>query len=1804
MSNSASSKIAFSTAFIGTIMMYRLVNHLKTEYNKNNSKDITTKKAKKKITNENHINKIKKSRRYPKIEDQISLQALSELTKASNVSLRDSAMKILLDRAISDDFLPDIIKACKTDLDNDIQKKAICTVQQLSKQEENRPILVKHGILKILTELLANKKKNYLRLSVVTSIFHIIQENDDNKRAIVNYGILDSIYRILSSTPNCNNDLKYWTLLILHQLSLTEELHNKMVDRGFIKLLAQLARRTFGNTSMQKLCFHSLVRIITELDEEQSIKYLNELLKLNIITLISSCLKNEDTELVYWTIGLIHEFAVKDIARNEISNIKGLLKIMLSHLNNDEASIPRVLIRTLKCLGVGNEQFQREMIKQGIVEKLISCLNSNDEDVQCWTILLLHDLSRLGECAEEFIKGKGVNTLLMLSSEVNVHLNLHITDILVYMLSSDKNSEFINDPKFHSVVITYCQSNEPILQYAGVALLLNLVTVADEKCVYKIIEDKTLEQLRYLIFESEKTNVMILSAKILLIISSKISNERSEEINNIITFNFVLPLIEKIISITVSSIMLFFPNYINNSPLTSPQSGDDDESNAFDSPVSNNYGPFSPISPVLEKFKDCNIDEKEMKRKNKRSPVFSEMKYKEIDTLHGLLETLHIFIKSTYFDYFMEQYGDESFYGDDDYNNSDNIRNSLENLESSLLDLLVLPLVKGNSNNGKKESEMSNSSKDFSNSNDVNLSDENEMDNYGNNMKYIGSRENDYDTDYNNQNEDTEEEEEPEQEVNENEKLKTKDEMKNELSCDALNILSVFFQYEFFRDFLLKEKMISLLYSLLNENKTIAAKSIQALSLCADKCDDKQVFINELFSYQTVLNYILEGSEVSFYVERFLSLISNYSLEELSKCKDYVEFSDTDKTSSSVLSVCKWKIRNDSWKFESIRSNYGIKHKGKYIYEIVLETDGIIQIGWATKDAVFDPKAGNGIGDDENSYSYDGHRKKKWHGLNPKNNSYGESWVVNDIISTVLDLDNGEISYYQNGLPLGVAFTEIDTEKEWYPAISLSSDQGCGIHFGSTLNPLKYPQEGCIPVSLIIMEDPTIELNKLNDNEYELFEYWKYSSDESETSEEEESIFNKDIDIPNDLNQYYELTIGFGHPKDKNAWIHVGMVEELERIYTAIYHNETIYFVASECDPTDKEYATNIMYPFLESIESLDDEVTNVIDETKTIRFVSSIKYKLHEGDTLGCGYYNLNDDNEKMNEESDIFYKIVFTINGKLLKTFIMIKSKPQNEKIFYPYIFGLKKYKINFGQEIFRFKHIYSIFKDYLLSDRAITEDEENADELENNHAEETEEEEEDNDDGDYVTKPLKKSLHYHSDDGLNTTEDDNENNGYEDENSDEIMEERNLKGKEEEDYFIEPSEEEEEEEENDFSTEISFTDYDQKEMYSPVGGEEKEEDEESKKIKHINKSKNVMNWDKKENKKSNYNRNLVHYTTNGDSNDEILTSQEDDYYNEEEEEEEEIMNIHDGREEEEEEEEEGEVTELDKADDDIEIDVEDEQVKVENNMDDDDEEEEEEEEEEEQPFEEDLSYYDEDDEVINNEIEKYKQLLKKVQTCDNEEEIDSIFADLNNMANIEGSIDDDDDDEEVEEEEEEEDGNKDQHCPPFKSVSYSQINRNDTNYYRHNGHNNKNYHGQHHQNKLLHNKSESSLVKSNPRMPRKAMSIDAIDHHQHEASSSTQNKRNQNHHGSGHVNNKNSKRKGHKKNNSYSEKNKDKLTRLENLGRSYSFNGRVRNKGKNSDNNNPTPNSPLSAKPKKKRYSNMNKKQTSRSNLHENS
>lgn len=110
------------------------------------------------------------------------------------------------------------------------------------------------------------------------------------------------------------------------------------------------------------------------------------------------------------------------------------------------------------------------------------------------------------------------------------------------------------------------------------------------------------------------------------------------------------------------------------------------------------------------------------------------------------------------------------------------------------------------------------------------------------------------------------------------------------------------------------------------------------------------------------------------------------------------------------------------------------------MYEIIVETLGIIQIGWATTECSFDAQRGHGVGDDSFSYSIDGYRAKKWHGSTRTNvicthtkfqNTYGAYFKIGDVIGVMIDLDNETMSYSINGMPMGVAFENIGKEKSW-----------------------------------------------------------------------------------------------------------------------------------------------------------------------------------------------------------------------------------------------------------------------------------------------------------------------------------------------------------------------------------------------------------------------------------------------------------------------------------------------------------------------------------------------------------------------------------------------------------------------------------------------------------------------------------------------------------------------------------------------------------------------------------------------------
>uniref|UniRef100_A0A3Q2V849 RING-type E3 ubiquitin transferase n=1 Tax=Haplochromis burtoni TaxID=8153 RepID=A0A3Q2V849_HAPBU len=150
--------------------------------------------------------------------------------------------------------------------------------------------------------------------------------------------------------------------------------------------------------------------------------------------------------------------------------------------------------------------------------------------------------------------------------------------------------------------------------------------------------------------------------------------------------------------------------------------------------------------------------------------------------------------------------------------------------------------------------------------------------------------------------------------------------------------------------------------------------------------------------------------------------------------------------------------------FSSIRATTCV-YKGKWAYEVLISSQGLMQIGWCTLSCRFNQE--EGVGDTPDSYAYDGNRVRKW---NVTTTNYGKSWAAGDIVSCLIDLDEGTITFCLNGQSLGTAFTNIKMGPgiAYFPAISLSFKESVAFNFGS--RPLRYPSQLTNPPAADLMK--------------------------------------------------------------------------------------------------------------------------------------------------------------------------------------------------------------------------------------------------------------------------------------------------------------------------------------------------------------------------------------------------------------------------------------------------------------------------------------------------------------------------------------------------------------------------------------------------------------------------------------------------------------------------------------------------------------------------------------------------------------
>ena len=137
--------------------------------------------------------------------------------------------------------------------------------------------------------------------------------------------------------------------------------------------------------------------------------------------------------------------------------------------------------------------------------------------------------------------------------------------------------------------------------------------------------------------------------------------------------------------------------------------------------------------------------------------------------------------------------------------------------------------------------------------------------------------------------------------------------------------------------------------------------------------------------------------------------------------------------------------------------------KGKWCYEVLLLSNGLMQLGFCQLKTHF--TSTTGVGDDKNSFAYDGYRLSCW---NENENRFGKVWDCGDIIGVCLNLDEQYVEFYQNGKKLGVALKDIEVGLgngiAYFPGASISEFEKCFFNFGAF--PFVYNYSGYEPIDI------------------------------------------------------------------------------------------------------------------------------------------------------------------------------------------------------------------------------------------------------------------------------------------------------------------------------------------------------------------------------------------------------------------------------------------------------------------------------------------------------------------------------------------------------------------------------------------------------------------------------------------------------------------------------------------------------------------------------------------------------------------
>lgn len=447
----------------------------------------------------------------------LSVNSLADVCQHGRISLRKSAVQLLLDRAMREDLLPHVIAALGN---RDTALKAAVVTELLVKKESFRDRLVEAGCLEPLLACLDqtseesssssnnNPEGNAILKVALIALFDLAQAENVKPR-LMELGVLHKLLNLLREPLHTRpRDSIYWTLALLHHLIQDESLRGAIASgKAAAAILARVAGFCHGANNLQKLCLHSLVLLATA-DQSQELSVLNSIVEQGFICFAVANFKSEDPEVVYWSLGLIHELALKSIAKDEIRSTPRVVRGFIDVLATSEAPVQKVVLRTLGFLSIKNDNFKTRMLTQPLLERLTICMGSGDTELAHWAVVLLHDIAMLGnDICTQLVGSHGLlSALCKLAVRNNIVLSKLCAETLGFICSSESNHPQTIAAGIIPAVLSFMRSEDGELHFWGSVLVLGLA-VSSDLARKQILETKGEDDLIRLALSSESEKV-------------------------------------------------------------------------------------------------------------------------------------------------------------------------------------------------------------------------------------------------------------------------------------------------------------------------------------------------------------------------------------------------------------------------------------------------------------------------------------------------------------------------------------------------------------------------------------------------------------------------------------------------------------------------------------------------------------------------------------------------------------------------------------------------------------------------------------------------------------------------------------------------------------------------------------------------------------------------------------------------------------------------------------------------------------------------------------------------------------------------------------------------------------------------------------------------------------------------------------------------------------------------------------------------------------------------------------------------